>query len=187
MIFDACRLIILFIPCAPVNSSHDWSMYFRRECPEIALSFTNGCDDICARNHIAHDPKWCFWFIIRVNCVCVMNFIIKYPVISPRIIITSGISLTCCLIAGSIIVIGRIHIIIAPNIIDMVLITIIGVLISFHSFIMNLALNVRGPHSVAIDIRIEYSAVSLMEKKIRNSINMLFVSNEALSTIMSFE
>jgi hypothetical protein len=69
--------------------------------------------------------------------------------------IISGISLTCCLIDGSIIVIGRIHIMIAPNIIDIVLITIIGVLISFHSFIINLGLNVRGPHSVAIDIRIE--------------------------------
>lgn len=60
IIFDACRLIILFIPWAPVNSNHDWSMYFSNECPDMALSFTNGCDDICARNHMAHDPKWCF-------------------------------------------------------------------------------------------------------------------------------
>jgi hypothetical protein len=98
-----------------------------------------------------------------------------------------GISLTCCLIDGSIIVIGRIHIMIAPNIIDMVLIIIIGVLISFHSFIINLGLNVRGPHSVAIDIRIEYRAVNLIEKKIRKSMNRLFVLNDALSTIISFE
>jgi hypothetical protein len=116
-----------------------------------------------------------------------MNFIIKYPVINPRIIIIKGINLTCCLIDGSIIVIGRIHIMIAPNIIDIVLITIIGVLISFHSFIINLGLKVRGPQSVAIDIRIEYRAVSLIEKKIRNNMNRLFVSNEALSTIISFE
>lgn len=60
IIFDACVLIILFIPCAPVNSSHDWSIYFSSECPDSALIFTNGWDDICARNHIAQDPKWCF-------------------------------------------------------------------------------------------------------------------------------
>lgn len=110
-----------------------------------------------------------------------------YPVISPRIIIISGINFTCCLIDGSIIVIGRIHIIMAPKVIDIVLITIIGVLISFHSFIMNLGLNERGLHTVAIDIRIEYRAVSLIEKKIRNNINRLFVLNDALSTIISLE
>jgi hypothetical protein len=52
---------------------------------------------------------------------------------------------------------------------------------------MKLGLNDRGPHSVAIDIRVEYSAVNLMEKKIRKSINKLLVLNDALSTIMSFE
>lgn len=107
--------------------------------------------------------------------------------IRPRIIIIIGISLTCCLIDGSTIVIGRIHIMIAPNIIDIVLMMIMGVLISFHSFIINLGLNVRGPHSVAMDIRIEYRAVSLMEKKIRNSMNRLFLLKDALSTIISFE
>lgn len=116
-----------------------------------------------------------------------MNFISRYPAISPVIIIIRGISFTCCLIDGSIMVIGRIHIIIAPNTIDIVLITAIGVLISFHSFIINLGLNTRGPHNVAIDIRIEYRAVSLIEKKIKNSINRLFVLNDALSTIMSLE
>lgn len=106
---------------------------------------------------------------------------------SPIIIIIIGMSFICCLIDGSIIVIGRIHMMIAPNIIDIVLIMIIGVLISFHSFIINLGLNVRGPHIVAIDIRIEYRAVNLIEKKIRKSINRLFVLNDALSTIISFE
>lgn len=162
-------------------------MNFNRECPDNALIFTNGWDDICARNHIAHEPKWCFWLIISLSCVLVINFIIAYPVIRPRIMMIIGISLTCCLIDGSIIVIGRIHIMIAPNIMDMVLIIIIGVLISFHSFIINLGLNVRGPHSVAIDIRIEYRAVNLIEKKIRKSMNRLFVLNDALSTIISFE
>lgn len=57
----------------------------------------------------------------------------------------------------------------------------------FHSFIINLGLNVRGPHTVAIAIRIEYRAVSLIEKKIKNNINILFVSNDALSTIISLE
>lgn len=76
---------------------------------------------------------------------------------------------------------------IAPKTIDIDLIIIIGVLISFHSVIINLGLNVRGPHNVAIDIRIEYRAVSLIEKKIRKSIKRLFVLNAALSTIMSFE
>lgn len=42
IIFDACIWIVLFIPCAPVNSSHDWSMYFRSVCPDSDLSFTNG-------------------------------------------------------------------------------------------------------------------------------------------------
>lgn len=76
---------------------------------------------------------------------------------------------------------------IAPNVIDRVLITSIGVLMCLHSFIMNLGLNARGPHTVAIDIRIEYKAVNLIEKKSRNSINRLFVLNEALSTIISLE
>ncbi len=116
-----------------------------------------------------------------------MNFIRMYPAISPVIMITNGINFTCCLIDGSIIVIGRIHIMIAPNTIDIVLITVIGVLISFHSFIMNLGLNDRGPHNVAIDIRIEYRAVNLIEKKIRNNMNRLFVLNDALSTIISLE
>jgi hypothetical protein len=70
-------------------------------------------------------------------------------------------------------IVGRIHIITAPNEIDIVLITIIGMLICFHSFIIVLDLNDRGLHTVAIDIRIEYSAVRLIEKKIRNSINRL--------------
>lgn len=58
---------------------------------------------------------------------------------------------------------------------DIVLITIIGVLIFLHSFIIVLGLNVRGPHTVAIDIRIEYRAVNLIEKKIKNNIYRLFV------------
>ena len=110
-----------------------------------------------------------------------------YPVNSPNVIINIGINLISCLIDGSIIVIGKIHIMIAPNIIDIVLITIIGMLISFHSFIMNLGLNDRGLHKVAIDIRIEYKAVKLIEKKIRNNMNKLFVLNDALSTIISLE
>lgn len=57
VIFDEYVLIILFIPCAPVNSNQDWSINFNRECPDRALSFTRGCDDICERNHIAHEPK----------------------------------------------------------------------------------------------------------------------------------
>jgi hypothetical protein len=64
---------------------------------------------------------------------------------------------------------------IAPNEIDIVLIIIIGVLICFHSFIITLGLNDRGPHTVAIDIRIEYKAVNLIEKKIRNNMNKLFM------------
>lgn len=109
------------------------------------------------------------------------------PIISPRDMIIVGIIFTCCGIDGSIIVIGRIHIMIAPKVIDIVLIIIIGTLIFFHSFIINLDLNERGPHTVAIDIRMEYSAVNLIEKKIRNNINMLFVWNEAFSTIISLE
>jgi hypothetical protein len=116
-----------------------------------------------------------------------MNFIMMNPAISPISIISVGISFTCCGIDGSIMVIGRIHIIIAPNVMDSSLITSIGVLMCLHSFIMNLGLNARGPHTVAIDIRIEYRAVNLIEKKIRNSMNKLFVLNEALSTIMSLE
>ena len=60
VIFVEYVLIILFIPWAPVSSSQDWSMNFNRECPDKALSFTSGCEDICERNHIAHEPKWCF-------------------------------------------------------------------------------------------------------------------------------
>ena len=116
-----------------------------------------------------------------------MNFIRINPAIKPLSMINVGISFTCCGIDGSIRVIGRIHIMIAPNEIDRSLITSIGVLMCPHSFIINLGLNARGPHTVAIDIRIEYRAVSLIEKKMRNSINKLFVLNEALSTIISLE
>lgn len=100
---------------------------------------------------------------------------IENPIISPVAIIITGISFTCCGIAGSIIMDGRIHIMIAPNEIDIVLITVMGILIFLHSFISTLDLNDRGPHTVAIDIRIEYRAVSLIEKKIRSSINKLFM------------
>lgn len=110
-----------------------------------------------------------------------------YPIINPEIIIISGISFTCWLTDGSTIIVGRIHMMIAPNVIDKVLIMIIGILICFHSVIINLGLNVRGPHNVAIDIRVEYSAVNLIEKKIRKSMNRLLVLNDALSTIISFE
>lgn len=71
--------------------------------------------------------------------------------------------------------------------IDIDLIIIMGILMCFHSFIINLGLKDRGPHTVAIAIRIEYSAVNLIEKKIKNNINRLFVLNEALSTIISLE
>lgn len=106
---------------------------------------------------------------------------------SPDTMIRVGMILICCGIVGSMMADGRIHIMMAPNVVDINLITIMGVLICFHSFIMKLDLNDRGPHTVAIDMRIEYSAVNLIEKKIRNSINMLFELNEALSTIMSLE
>jgi hypothetical protein len=109
------------------------------------------------------------------------------PIIRPEIMIIVGISFTCWEIEGSIIDIGKIHIMIAPNVIDRNLITIIGVLICIHSFIMNLGLNSRGLHTVAIAIRMEYRAVNLTEKKIRNSMYKLFVLNEALSRIMSLE
>lgn len=77
------------------------------------------------------------------------------PVINPADIINRGISFICWEMDGSIIVVGRIHIMIAPNVIDIVLMIIIGVLIFLHSFIITLGLKDRGPHTVAIDIRIE--------------------------------
>lgn len=46
IIFDDLLMITLFIPCAPVISSHDWSINLSNEWPETDLNLTNGCEDI---------------------------------------------------------------------------------------------------------------------------------------------